>query len=90
MMRWFRQKCRSKKSDQELCTKVIRRFGFRYKSEYGTYFLNSGGYYCLLWIEQNRVKLKVYFKGIPYAETEVIGPPFPSPQDLKLFIKSNI
>jgi hypothetical protein len=73
----------------DMCKRVIKNRGFKQNKKFGTYHKDFGGFDCLIWILDDSVKLKVYSKSQPYAETEYCGPPFPLENELIDFIKSN-
>ena len=77
------------KSQYDMCKRVIKKKGFKPNDKFGTYHKDYGTFDCLIWIMDDKIKLKVYSKTDAYAETEILGPPFPDKSKLIDFIKSN-
>ncbi len=88
-MNWFKKIFNKNNNEDDNCKKVIRKFGFKQNLWSGAYHKDYGTFDCLIWILNDRVKLKVYAKGHSYSETEFIGPPLPNKEELIAFIKSN-
>lgn len=78
-----------RKNEHTIFKRVIRRQGFNVNPKFGASHGDYKTFYSLIWILDDRIKLKVFAKNNAYSETEVIGPTLPSKKELLEFIKFN-
>lgn len=68
-------------NDVQECIEVIKEFGFQGE---GSQFFKGD---CCIWLMDNRIRL---WFNIPGIDKEYIGPPLPTKDELRKFIKQNM
>ncbi len=76
-------------SSKEKCIEVLKDLGFRPNNNLGGNLHDFGGFDCLVWINDNYIKLSVYGKTVPFSDDGYIGPPLPDEAKLRAFLNYN-
>ena len=88
IIKWFKNKFKSN-NQLNTCIKTIKKYGFEKSSLTHTYHKDFGTFDCEIWIRNDRIKLLVFAKKHDYYESETIGPPLPTKDELIRFINQN-